>query len=1045
MILSFRLLFRKNHERPIRGKGQAQARCRSLRSSLSVEALENRTLLSSNVISGFVFNDANNNGLLDPGENGLANVPLQLRNASGVVVATTITDANGSYQFNVDNTISTAPMTVQRSASVPLSPTDWTKMLSVGQFDPTLGTLTSVDIINAGSITSEIKVENLDASSATITATVSGSLTLSGTGFHSLVTNGAASKTFTAGPYDGAIDFDDPSGHDFGPQTASGSTSFTVTNPSDLANFVGTGTITRSEMAHATSSASGAGNLVAQITTTAAAQISVVYHYTPNNSLKAGAYTIIQTNQPAGFLDGKLSTNGTVIPNSVGQHVISVTLGSSDLPHNDFAELVPANLAGYVYLDTNDNGVREAGEAGIAGITVTLTGTNDLGPVSIATLTSAVGGYQFQNLRPGSYTITETEPASYLHGRNALGSLGGTVTSDQVIAVNLNAGANGSDYDFAELVPASVSGFVFLDANNNGMKDPGEAGIPSVNIALVGLDDKGSVHATAVTASDGSYQFRNLRPGSYTVSETEPVGYVHGKNTLGSPGGTILSSLAMAVNLGVGVGGTNYNFAELGASSLAGFVYVDANNNGTKDPGEAGIGNVTITVSGISDQGAVNFTTTTAADGSYLFRSLRPGSYVIQETEPAGYLHGKNTLGWPGGTVLNGQAIAVNLDAQIAGVNYDFAELNAPGSLAGYVYVETTGTANRDPRASGIAGVNVTLVGTSDLGQSVSVSLTTAPDGSYRFLNIRPGTYAITEAQPLGYIHGDQSVGTVGGISGDHRFSGIALPPGTTGTDYNFGELQPTSSPGMIFADTFGFPADFAHPLDVSILSKSQFLSSNNTLDPNVLAEAAFVDGLYRHILGRSADAANLVGWVQMLQNGASRVQIVEVIWTSPEHRGLEVDRLYETFLHRNADAAGRTSWMNALLGGASEMDVARALIASPEFQAAHPDDTSYVTALYGMILGRTPSTAEVASWAAALKSGVSRDAAANTFLTSSESDQLLVNDAYVFFLHRTADAAGSQGWTSKLLQSSITPGVVCETFLASDEFFTLARNASTT
>jgi protocatechuate 3,4-dioxygenase beta subunit len=1149
--------FHRQHRRSLVGHGRCDRREREGRSPLSIERLEDRSLLSGNAISGFAFNDLNNNGLLDPGENGLANVPLELRNASDVVIATAVTDANGYYQFKIDNTISTAPAILTRAATVSSTPTDWIKSLSLAQFDPALGTLTSVDIINAGSITSQIKVENLDAAPATITATVAGSLTLSGAGFTSLVTNGSSSKTYNAGAFDGVIDFAGASGHDFGPQTAPGSTSFTVTTSTDLAHFIGTGSIALTEVAHATSAASGAGNLVAQINTTAATQVSVIYHYSPSNSLRPGTYRIVQTSQPAGFLDGKLSTNGSVIPESVGKHSMTVTLSTSDLSHNDFAEIVPASLAGLVYLDTNNNGLLEAGEAGISGTTITLTGTNDLGsvnlststaadgsyqfrnlrpgnytvtetapagylhgknavgslggtlvsdhvlgfalgtgvagtnynfaeltpssisgfvyldanssgakeggepgipgvavtltgtndvgPVSLATSTAADGSYQFRNLRPGSYTITETEPAGYLHGKNALGSLGGTLAGDQVFSLGLSTGAAGNNYNFAELTPASLSGFVYLDANNNGIKDPAEAGIGSVIVTLAGVDDKSSVNWTTTTAADGSYQFRNLRPGSYTITQTEPAGYIHGKNALGSPGGTMLSNLVFAVNLAVGVGGMNYNFAELGLNSLAGYVYFDANNNGTKDLGEAGIATVTITLVGTNDQGPLNFTTTTATDGSYQFRSLRPGSYVILEREPAGYLHGKNTLGWPGGTILSDLAIAVNLDVGTAGTNYNFAELNPPGSLSGYVYLDTSAGGTKAPRESGIAGVSVGLTGTTGEGRSVNLSQTTAADGSYRFLNLPSGTYTIIETQPAGYLPGKETVGTVGGLPGDHQFSAIVLTPGAAGMDYNFGHLQPSNPTDMIFADSFGFSADFAHPLDVAVLSKLQFLSFNNTLDPSLVVQASFVDGVYRHVLGRSAEATSLIGWVQRLQIGASRAQVVDAIWNSAEHRGVEVDRLYATFLHRSADAVGRAGWVNAMLAGASEVDVARALIASAEFQAAHADNASYVSALYAAILGRTPSGAEVSGWVTALRSGISRDAVAFAFLNSGESFQLILNCDYTHFLHRAADKAGNQAWQIQLQAGQMTPAVVCKSFLASEEFFALARNASKT
>ena len=124
---------------------------------------------------------------------------------------------------------------------------------------------------------------------------------------------------------------------------------------------------------------------------------------------------------------------------------------------------------------------------------------------------------------------------------------------------------------------------------------------------------------------------------------------------------------------------------------------------------------------------------------------------------------------------------------------------------------------------------------------------------------------------------------------------------------------------------------------------------------------------------------------------------------------------------------------------------MARALIASPEFQTNHADNASYVAALYASILGRIPSGSEIAGWVSALRSGQSRDAVALAFLNSSESFQYILNCDYSFFLHRTADKAGNQAWQSQWQSGGLTPAMVVESFLASDEFFALARNASKT
>ena len=118
-----------------------------LKAALRVEALEDRCLPCS--ISGFAFLDANNNGIFDAGESPLANSTIQLRNAANIVIGTAVTDANGFYRFSTDSNISTAPAALTRTTALASTPTDFTRTLTVQQFDPSLGTLLSVDILNA--------------------------------------------------------------------------------------------------------------------------------------------------------------------------------------------------------------------------------------------------------------------------------------------------------------------------------------------------------------------------------------------------------------------------------------------------------------------------------------------------------------------------------------------------------------------------------------------------------------------------------------------------------------------------------------------------------------------------------------------------------------------------------------------------------------------------------------------------------------------------------------------------------------------------------
>src|SRR5262249_31141833 len=155
-----------------------------------------------------------------------------------------------------------------------------------------------------------------------------------------------------------------------------------------------------------------------------------------------------------------------------------------------------------------------------------------------------------------------------------------------------------------------------------------------------------------------------------------------------------------------------------------------------------------------------------------------------------------------------------------------------------------------------------------------------------------------------------------------------------SGVENNFGELPPTAPTGAIFADVFPpLPSIFPTPGDMSFISKAQFLGSGpGGLDNQTLVLATFVDGVYRTLLNRPADLSSLAMWLHQLQSGMSRRQLVHALWTSPEHRGIEVDQYYATFLHRAADPVGRAGFVNLFLAGAGETDVARVFLTTAEY-----------------------------------------------------------------------------------------------------------------
>lgn len=420
-----------------------------------VEPLEERQLLAGNTISGFVFSDGNNNGRLDPGEGPLANSSIELRNAADAVVGRTVTDANGFYEFGVDTTINTEPA-IQRTDLV--FSDESPKTQSVRQFDPSLGQLTAVEIQIAGQITTDIKVENRNLTPATVQAVVSGTLGLSAPNLSAVVTTSSDTQTLQASAFDGNLDFGGSSGAGFAPRTVSGTHAVALTSNGELAPYLGTGSIPVTMQADGAASVTGASNLAALTSSISSAQVAVIYHYIPSNRLMPGNYTIVQTVQPAHYLDGQESRDGVVLPNSVGRDAISVVLQDKNLVNNNFGELVPSTLAGSVYADANNDGMRTGGEAGVVGVLIHLTGLNDLGNAVDQVLATATDGtYQFAGLRPGVYAIRETQPAGLLDGKEHLGSLGGSVADDFFSNIALNVGILGANYDFAELEPPKVT------------------------------------------------------------------------------------------------------------------------------------------------------------------------------------------------------------------------------------------------------------------------------------------------------------------------------------------------------------------------------------------------------------------------------------------------------------------------------------------------------------------------------------------------------------------------------------------------------------
>ena len=423
----------------------------------AVEALEDRWLPST--ISGLVYFDANNDGIHQSTEQGIAGNTIQLFDSNGNQLATTTTNSTGRYTFATNPTVAPTAGTQEVDATFPLAPTNSTQTQSVAQFNPALGTLQSVEVIYNGTLTSDLKAENDDTQAATIAGTVNGTLAVQAGGLNGVQATATNTNSATLAAFDGNNDFSGASGRDFGAQSNSGSNDVTFSAASnDLSAFIGSGSVSLTQSAQATSSITGAGNLLASVNSQASGQVRVIYHYESGAPLQPGDYTVVQPNDPAGYVHGlETDDNVSPIPGSDQTNSIAVQLTSSNSLNNNFGERKMSSVGGTVYFDANRDGQYDSGDAPLAGVTLNLTGTDDLGNQITGTAqTGADGSYQFSGLRAGNYTINEVQPAGFLTGTNAAGNFGGTVSGDTISSVSVPWSATGSNYNFGEVKPAAT-------------------------------------------------------------------------------------------------------------------------------------------------------------------------------------------------------------------------------------------------------------------------------------------------------------------------------------------------------------------------------------------------------------------------------------------------------------------------------------------------------------------------------------------------------------------------------------------------------------
>jgi fimbrial isopeptide formation D2 family protein/uncharacterized repeat protein (TIGR01451 family) len=503
------------------------------------------------------------------------------------------------------------------------------------------------------------------------------------------------------------------------------------------------------------------------------------------DGLPPGTYTVTFSDVPSGFI---LSPTGAGSNTAVDSNGLTTTVAlaeGQDIPTIDLGIFETAALGDYVWIDADHDGVQDAGETPVQGVTVTL--SNASGTVATTT-TDAAGKYLFPNLVPGDYTVTFSNlPSGYVVTKTGSGS-DTTVDSNGLVSTKANLAPGETDltYDLGIWQPASLGDFVWHDTNLNGIQDAGEAPVAGVTVTL--SDASGTV-ATATTDAAGKYLFPNLVPGDYTVTFSNlPSGYVVTKTGAGT--NTTVDSnglVSTKANLAAGENDLTYDLGIYRPGSIGDFVWNDLDHDGIQDSGETGVPGVTVT---LTDSSGTVATTTTDADGGYLFDDLVPGTYTVTFSDlPAGYTTSPTGAGSNTAVDSNGLTTTVPLAEGQHIPTIDLGIYETAG-LGDYVWHDTNADGIQDPSEAPFPGVTVEL--RNGAGTLVGTQVTDA-DGAYSFTGLTPGDYTVTFVRPAGYVFTERGAGSDNAVD-----SNPATATGVTATvTLAAGDYDPTIDAGL--------------------------------------------------------------------------------------------------------------------------------------------------------------------------------------------------------------------------------------------------------
>ncbi len=329
----------------------------------------------------------------------------------------------------------------------------------------------------------------------------------------------------------------------------------------------------------------------------------------------------------------------------------------------------PINIGNFVWDDLDQDGTQDAGEPGLAGVSVQLWNAAKNQLIN-STSTSASGAYTLVAPIPGNYRVRVVLPSALDAFSPKDAALNDQTDSDiNPSGVDLgftdtfNIASNvisTTIYDAGIIkfrtptptrtpTPINIGNFVWDDLDQDGTQDAGEPGLAGVSVQLWNAAKNQLINSTSTSAS-GAYTLVAPIPGNYRVRVVLPSA----SDAFSPKDAAVNDQTDSDINpSGVDLGFTDtFNIASNVISTtiydagiikfktptptrtptpinIGNLVWHDLNGNGIQDAGEPGIAGMTVQLWNAAKNNLI-FSAVTNANGNYTVIAPVPGDYRVR-------------------------------------------------------------------------------------------------------------------------------------------------------------------------------------------------------------------------------------------------------------------------------------------------------------------------------------------------------------------------------------------------------------------------------